>query len=105
MARQLRGSQPAEFAELRRHMEAGLGMRGRREYVGVPSLLRTFPLAEVSAAIRQAQVLAIGETPCAVRHRAVAAEAGSEELPHLPASMVALTRAADYRVLMQAGTE
>jgi hypothetical protein len=48
---------PAEFVELRRQMEARLGKRGRREYMQVLRLLETFPLGEVSAAIRQAQLL------------------------------------------------
>jgi hypothetical protein len=101
---------PAEFAELRRQMEARLGKRGRREYVQVLRLLETFSLDEVSAAIQQAQLLQAISFD-AVKHLVLCAieqrppKLDLENYPHLPAAMVALTRAADYQVLMQAGAE
>lgn len=101
---------PAEFAELRRQMEARLGKRGRREYVQVLRLMETFSLAEVSAAIRQAQLLQAISFD-AVKHLVLCAieqrppKLDLENYPHLPAAMVALTRAADYQVLMPAGAE
>jgi transposase len=101
---------PAEFAELRRQMEARLGKRGRREYVQVLRLLETFSLAEVSAAIQQAQLLQAISFD-AVKHLVLCAieqrppKLDLENYPHLPAAAVALTRAADYQVLMQAGAE
>jgi hypothetical protein len=101
---------PAEFAELRRQMEARLGKRGRREYVQVLRLLETFSLAEVSAAIQQAQLLQAISLD-AVKHLVLCAieqrppKLDLENYPHLPTAAVALTRAADYQVLMQAGVE
>jgi len=101
---------PVEFAELRRQMEARLGKRGRREYVQGLRLLETFSLAEVSAAIQQAQVLQAISFD-AVKHLVLCAieqrppKLDLENYPHLPAAAVALTRAADYQVLMQAGAE
>lgn len=99
---------PVEFAELRRQMEARMGKRGRREYVQVLRLLETFSMGEVSAAIRQAQLLQAISFD-AVKHLVLCAidkrppKLDLENYPHLPAAEVALTRAADYQALMQAG--
>ena len=99
---------PAEFVELRRQMEARLGKRGRREYVQVLRLLETFPLGEVSAAIRQAQLLQAISFD-AVKHLLLCAieerppKLDLENYPYLPVAQVALTRAADYQALMAAG--
>jgi hypothetical protein len=99
---------PTEFAELRRQMEARLGKRGRREYVQVLRLLETFSMAEVSAAIRQAQLLQAISFD-AVKHLVLCAieqrppKLDLENYPHLPLAQVALTRAADYQALMPAG--
>ncbi len=99
---------PAEFAEMRRQMEARLGKRGRREYVQVLRLLETFSMAEVSAAIRQARLLQAISFD-AVKHLVLCAidkrppKLDLENYPHLPVAEVALTRAADYQALMQAG--
>jgi hypothetical protein len=99
---------PAEFAELRRQMEARLGKRGRREYVQVLRLLEMFSMGEVSAAIRQAQLLQAISFD-AVKHLLLCAidkrppKLDLENYPRLPVAEVALTRAADYRALMQAG--
>jgi transposase len=99
---------PEEFGELRRHMEARLGKRGRREYVQVLRLMETFPLAEVAAAARQAlQLRAIAFD--AVKHLLLCAieqrppKLDLENYPHLPIAEVALTRAADYQVLLMEG--
>jgi len=96
---------PEEFGQLRRQMEARLGKRGRREYVQVLRLLETFSLQEVAAAVRQAQQLqAIAFD--AVKHLLLCAleqrppRLDLENYPHLPVAEVALTRAADYQVLL-----
>ena len=101
---------PEEFTELRRQMEARLGKRGRREYVQVLRLMETFSLAEVGAAARQAlQLRAIGFD--AVKHLLLCAieqrppKLDLENYPHLPAAEVALTRAADYQVLLLEGAQ
>jgi len=87
---------PPEFDQLRRQMEARLGKRGRREYVQVLRLLETFSLAEVSAAIQQAQLLqAISFDAvkhlvlCAIEQRSPKLDL--ENYPHLPTAAVALT--------------
>ena len=97
---------PAEFAELRRQMEARLGKRGRREYVQVLRLLETFPLCEVAAGVGQAlllQAIAFDAVKhlvlCAIEQRPPKLDL--ENYPHLPLAEVALTRAADYQVLLE----
>jgi transposase len=96
---------PEEFGQLRRLMEARLAKRGRREYVQVLRLLETFSLWEVQKAIGQAlQLRAISFD--AVKHLLLCAidqrppKLDLENYPHLPAAQVALTRAADYDVLL-----
>jgi hypothetical protein len=97
---------PEEFIELRRQMEVRLGKRGRREYVQVLRLLETFSLPEVSTAVRQAlRFPAIAYD--AVKHLLLCAiesrppKLDLENYPHLPMAEVALTRAADYQVLLE----
>jgi transposase len=97
---------PEEFLELRRQMEGRLGKRGRREYVQVLRLMETFSLAEVTAGVRHAlQLRAIAFD--AVKHLVLCAieqrppKLDLENYPHLPVAEVALTRAADYQVLLQ----
>jgi transposase len=97
---------PEEFLELRRQMEARLGKRGRREYVQVLRLLETFSIAEVGAGVRQALRLpaisfdAIKHLVlCAIEQRPPRLDL--ENYPHLPLAEVALTRAADYQVLLE----
>ena len=87
-------------------MEGRLGKRGRREYVQVLRLLETFSMAEVSAAVRQAlRIPALSFD--AVKHLLLCAiecripKLDLENYPHLPLAQVALTRAADYQVLLQ----
>jgi hypothetical protein len=87
-------------------MEARLGKNGRREYVQVLRLLVTFSMEEVSAAARQAlQFSAISFDAvkhlllCAIERRPPRLDL--ENYPHLPIAEVALTRAADYQVLLQ----
>jgi transposase len=99
---------PEEFTELRRQMEGRLGKRGRREYVQVLRLLETFSLAEVTAGVRHAlQLRAIAFD--AVKHLLLCAieqrppKLDLENYPHLPVAEVALTRVADYQVLLQEG--
>jgi transposase len=97
---------PEEFPELRRQMEARLGKRGRREYVQVLRLLETFSVEEVAAAVRQAlrfPAIAFDAVKhlllCAIEHRPPRLDL--ENYPHLPLAEVALTRAADYQVLVE----
>ena len=97
---------PEEFLELRRQMEARLGKRGRREYVQVLRLLETFSVEEVAAAVRQAlrfPAIAFDAVKhlllCAIERRPPKLDL--ENYPHLPLAEVALTRAADYQVLLQ----
>ncbi len=97
---------PEEFLELRRQMEARLGKRGRREYVQVLRLLETFSIEEVAVAVRQAlhfPAIAFDAVKhlllCAIEGRP--AKLDLENYPHLPLAEVALTRAADYQVLLQ----
>jgi transposase len=101
---------PAEFSEVRRQMEARLGKRGRREYVQVLRLLETFSLPEVTSAVQQAlrlQAIAFD----AVKHLVLCAldqrppKLDLENYPHLPIAEVALTRAADYQVLLVGGAQ
>ena len=99
---------PEEFSQLRRQMEARLGKRGRREYVQVLRLMETFSLGEVGTAVRQAlRLRAIGFD--AVKHLLLCAieqrppKLDLENYPHLPVAEVALTRAADYQVLLIEG--
>ena len=99
-------SLPEEFLELRRQMEAQLGKRGRREYVQVLRLLETFSVSEVATGARQAlQLRAIAFD--AVKHLVLCAveqrppKLDLENYPHLPMAEVALTRAADYQVLLE----
>jgi transposase len=99
---------PPEFDQLRRQMEARLGKRGRREYVQVLRLMETFSIGEVSAAVRQAQLLQAISFD-AVKHLVLCAidkrppKLDLENYPHLPVAEVALTRAADYQMLLEAG--
>jgi len=99
---------PAEFAELRRQMEGGLGKRGRREYVQVLRLLETFSVAEVHRGIREALAWRAISFD-AVKHLVLCVleqrppKLDLENYPHLPLAEVALTRAADYEALMLAG--
>lgn len=97
---------PEEFQELRRQMEARLGKRGRREYVQVLRLLEAFSLAEVTAAIGQAlrfPAIAFDAVKhlllCAIEQRPPKLDL--ENYPHLPLAEVALTRAADYQILLE----
>jgi transposase len=99
---------PEELLELRRQMEARLGKNGRREYVQVLRLLVTFSMEEVSAAVRQAlQFRAVSFD--AVKHLLLCAleqrppKLDLENYPHLPLAEVAMTRAADYQVLLTQG--
>lgn len=99
---------PPEFNQLRRQMEARMGKRGRREYVQVLRLMETFSMGEVGAAVRQAQLLQANSFD-AVKHLVLCAidkrppKLDLENYPHLPVAEVALTRAADYQMLLEAG--
>src|SRR5260370_123421 len=100
---------PAEFAQLRRLLEARLSKRGKREYVQVLRLLETFSLAEVARAVADAlRMRAISFD--AVKHLLLCTlEQGPpglalEHYPPLPVAHVATTAAADYLALVSPAT-
>ena len=91
-----------EFLKLRRRMEVRLGKRVRRDLL---RLVETFSLPEVAAAIRQAlrfPAIAFDAVKhlllCAIEQRPPRLDL--ENYPHLPMAEVALTRAANYQVLL-----
>ena len=101
---------PAEFARLRRLLEARLGKGGSREYVQVLRLIEDFPLKEVAAAVDEA--LRLGTISfdavkhlllCRIERRPPKLE--MENYPHLPHAEVAKTAAAAYLVLVGEGAE
>ena len=99
---------PEGFAQLRRLMEARLGKKGKREYVQVLRLLETFRLTEVSLAVEDASRLGAISSD-AVKHLLLGrieqrpARLDLEHYPHLPATQVATTAAADYLTLLREG--
>ena len=99
---------PEGFAQLRRLMEARLGKKGKREYVQVLRLLETFRWTEVSLAVEDALRLGAISSD-AVKHLLLGrieqrpARLDLEHYPHLPATQVATTAAADYLTLLREG--
>ena len=96
---------PAVFTTLRRLMEARMGKAGKREYVQVLRLLETFPLSEVTAAIREALRLgAIGFD--AVKHLVLCRierrppRLNLDIYPYLPRARVETTSADAYMSLL-----
>jgi transposase len=101
---------PAEFATLRRLLEARLSPKnrcaaGKREYVQVLRLIETFPLAIVHGAVRDA--LRIGTISYdAVKHLARCriekrpAKLDLAAYPHLPVARVMTTSASSYMSLL-----
>jgi hypothetical protein len=96
---------PAEFATLRRLMEARMIKAGRREYVQVLRLLETFELDDLHAAVKTALRLgAVGFD--AVKHLVLCkVEKRPPKLdldiyPYLPRATVARTSAASYMCLI-----
>ena len=96
---------PDVFGTLRRLMEARLGKAGKREYVQVLRLLETFPLSEVTAAIREALRLgAIGFD--AVKHLVLCRierrppRLNLDIYPYLPRARVETTSAGAYMSLL-----
>ena len=93
--------------ELRRQMKPG--SRNAALFVQVVlRLLETFSMAEVTPSSRHSRFPPSPSMRCktsaVVRHRATSAEADLENYPHLPAAEVALTRAADYQVVLLEAT-
>src|SRR5271168_2442493 len=98
---------PAEFATLRRLLEARLKKHGSREYVQVLRLLETFDLSELTLAIEDA--LRLGTISFdAVRHLLLCRieqrppRLDMQNYPHLPLAQVRTTQAADYMSLLVA---
>lgn len=96
---------PAEFATLRRLMEARMIKAGRREYVQVLRLLETFDLADLHAAVKSALRLgAVGFD--AVKHLVLCRvekrppKLDLDVYPYLPRANVARTSAASYMCLV-----
>jgi len=96
---------PAEFATLRRLMEARMAKHGRREYVQVLRLLESFDIGDLHAAVKQALHLgAIGFE--AVKHLLLCrVERRSPRLdlsiyPYLPRATVEKTSAKAYMRLL-----
>ena len=99
---------PECFPQLQRLMEARLGKKGKREFVQTLRLLETFRLLDVSGAIDDA--LRLGAISFdAVKHLLLCrierrpARLDLENYPHLPATQVATTAAADYLTLLNGG--
>ena len=96
---------PAEFATLRRLMEARRIKAGRREYVQVLRLLETFDLADLHAAVKTAlRMGAVGFDAvkhlllCRVEKRPPRLDL--DVYPYLPRATVARTSAASYMCLV-----
>ena len=98
---------PDCFAHLRRLLEARLVKHAGREYIQVLRLLETFALKEVTAAVEDALRLNTISFD-AVRHLLLCRiERRPPRLdlanwPHLPATQVRTTQAADYMTLLSA---
>ena len=97
---------PAEFATLRKLLEARMGKAGKREYVQVLRLLETFALEEVHHGVGQALGLgAIGFD--AVKHLVLCRierrppRLDLEVYPYLPRANVQATSAASYMTLLE----
>jgi len=96
---------PAEFATLRRLLEARMGNAGKREYLQVLRLLETFEMGHVHGAVRQALDLgAVGYD--AVKHLVLCRierrppRLDLDIYPYLPRAQVETTRPASYMSLM-----
>jgi hypothetical protein len=96
---------PAEFATLRRLMEARMIKAGRREYVQVLRLLETFELDDLHAAVKTALHMgAVGFD--AVKHLVLCRvekrppKLDLDVYPYLPHATVARTSAASYMCLV-----
>ena len=98
---------PDCFAHLRRLLEARVVKHAGREYIQVLRLLETFALKEVTAAVEDALRLNTISFD-AVRHLLLCRiERRPPRLdlanwPHLPATQVRTTQAADYMTLLSA---
>ena len=103
-------SLPAEFAVLRRLLEARMGKAGKREYVQVLRLMETFETGDVHAGVKDALRLgAIGFD--AVKHLVLCRierrppRLDLEIYPYLPRARVDTTSASEYmRLLSGAAT-
>lgn len=101
---------PAEFATLRRLLEARMGKKGKREYVQVLRLMETFTMDDVLVGIKQAlSMAAIGYdavkmlTLCGIEK--CPPKLSTDSYPFLPKATVDTTRPDAYMALLSAGTE
>lgn len=101
---------PAEFAQLRRLLEARLGKPGKREYIQILRLLECFPQEVVTLAAREAlrlQAISFDALKhlvlCRIEHKP--AHLDLLHYPHLPVAQVAMTAVSDYLGLLSAETE
>jgi hypothetical protein len=99
---------PAEFATLRRLLEARLGKLGKREFVQVLRLLEVFALEDVRAGVREAIARGVISFD-AVKHLVLCRiERRPPRLdltvyPYLPQATVATTMAKSYLSLLAGG--
>lgn len=96
---------PDEFATLHRLLEARMGKKGKREYVQILRLMKTFEIGHVHGAVKQALGLgAIGYD--AVKHLVLCRiekrppRLDLDIYPYLPKALVETTNPASYKVLM-----
>jgi hypothetical protein len=101
---------PAEFATLRRLLEARLSQKnrcaaGKREYVQVLRLMEAFPLAIVHGAVHDALRLGVISYDavkhlvlCRIEKRPPKLDLAS--YPHLPTATVAMTSVSSYMSLL-----
>ena len=96
---------PEQFLQLRRLLEARMGVRGKREFIQVLRLMEMFDENLVADAVRD--VLRMGAPGfdavkqlilCRIEKRPPRLDLAS--YPYLPKAAVRATRAADYRALL-----
>jgi len=99
---------PEEFAIFRRLLESRLGgPHGRREFIAVLRLMEIYQLEQVHRAIQEAMACRAFSydgvkhlIQAALEHRP--ARLDLEHYPHLPLTMVEITKPSDYNALLEA---